>query len=54
MYQMSFVVIANGNVIHKWTCSEKFSTKEDAMKFAQNVAKSFNGTDWNLYYRIVH
>ena len=53
MYQMSFVMLRGEELIHKWTCSEKFDSKEAAMKFAQNTAKAFNGSPISLFYCII-
>ena len=53
MYQMCFVMLAGETVLRKWTCMERFNSKEDAMHFAQNTAKAFNGCDVKVYYYIV-
>lgn len=54
MYQMSFVMLMGETILHRWTCTEQFDSKEAAMRFAQNTAKAFNGSDVRVYYCIVH
>lgn len=53
-YQMQFIMIKGTEVVHQWECTDRFGSKEDAMRFAQNVAKGFNGSQMKVYYRIVH
>lgn len=53
MYQMCFVMLAGETVLHKWTCTTQFGSKEAAMNFAQNTAKAFNGSDVRIYYYII-
>jgi len=54
MYQIHFLLL-NGEhaIIANWVNSNRFPTKEDAMRFAQNTAKSFNGSCYNIFYRVV-
>ena len=54
MYRMDFVMVHDGKVVHAWECTEKFDSKDTAMRFAQNTAKAFNGSGVQLFYRIVH
>ena len=54
MFYIKFVLIESATVIRQWTCTNEYSSKEEAMKFAQNVSKGFNGTTLQLYYYIIH
>ena len=53
MFYIKFLLLENTTVMKQWTCTNQYATKEDAMKFAQNVSKGFNGTNLQLYYYIV-
>ena len=54
-YQIQFIMLDDHNTIHAiWTNSQNFSAKEDAMRFAQNIAKGFNGSNYKIFYRVVN
>lgn len=53
-YQIQFIMLDDHSTIHAiWTNPQNFPTKEDAMRFAQNTAKGFNGSNYKLFYRIL-
>ncbi len=54
MYQISFVMVREDQIVKQWLNTERFSNKNDAMVFAQNVAKGFNGSNYLVFYRIVY
>lgn len=54
MYQIQFLLLnSERTIVSSWVNLKKFPTKEEAMKFAQNTSKSFNGSCYNVFYRIV-
>lgn len=54
MYQIHFLLLNDEHaIVTNWINPKKFPTKEEAMKFAQNTAKSFNGSCYNIFYRVV-
>ena len=53
IYYIQFLMTNDEAILHKWDYSERFCSKEDAMKFAQNTAKAFNGSKRKLFYRIM-
>lgn len=52
IYTMHFIMVRGTEIIHSWECTNGFYNKEEAMKFAQNVIKGFNGSNIVIYYRI--
>jgi len=54
MHQIHYLLLNSKQIIvADWVNPQKFNTKEEAMKFAQNTSKSFNGSCYNIYYRII-
>ena len=53
-FYVQFLMTQNDTLVDKWTSSDFFFTKEDAQKFAQNTSKGFNGSKYNLFYRIIN
>ena len=54
IYSIQFIMTNGATILHQWSNTERFCSKEDAMKFAQDTAKAFNGSGYKLYYRIVY
>ena len=54
MHQISFIMVHENQIVKRWRNTERFANKNDAMVFAQNVAKGFNGSDYIVFYRIVY
>ena len=54
MYQISFIMVQNDRIIHRWIGETTFHTKEQASLSAQTVAKAFNGSVFALFYCIVY